>query len=89
MPTFERLRRFDRDFAVQPDAEKDASRSAVRKFVADLERAHGCRKGLRVKGIRGAPGLLETTWACAVTGGDSGSRGGKKSTPVSGIAPGP
>jgi hypothetical protein len=63
MPTFERLRRFDRDFAALSDAEKEAFRSAVRKFVADLERAAGFRKGLRVKGIRGAPGVFEMTWA--------------------------
>lgn len=63
MPTFERLRRFDRDFAALSDAQREAFRSAVRKFVADLERGHGFRQGLRVKGVRGAPGMFELTWA--------------------------
>lgn len=63
MPTFERLRRFDRDYAALSDAQKDAFRSAVQKFVTDLKRGQGFRKGLRVKGIRGAPGMFELTWA--------------------------
>ena len=63
MPTFERLRRFDRDFAALSDAQKEAFRSAVQKFVADLDRGQGFRKGLRVKGIRGALGMFELTWA--------------------------
>ena len=63
MPTFEQLRRFDRDFAALSDAQREAFRSAVRKFVADLERGQGFRQGLRVKGVRGAPGMFELTWA--------------------------
>ena len=63
MPTFERLRRFDRDFAVLSDAQKEAFRATVRKFVADLERGDGFRQGLRVRGVRGAPGMFELTWA--------------------------
>lgn len=63
MPTFERLLRFDRDFAALSDTQKEAFRAAVRKFVSDLERGHGFRRGLRVKGVRGAPGLFELTWA--------------------------
>ena len=63
MPTFERLRRFDRDFAALSDARKDAFRAAVQKFVSDLARGQGFRKGLRVKGIRDAPGMFELTWA--------------------------
>ena len=63
MPTFERLRRFDLDFAALSAAQQDAFRSAVAKFVADLQRDQGFRKGLRVKGIRGASGMFEMTWA--------------------------
>ena len=63
MPTFEQLRRFDRDFAALPDAQREAFRSAVQKFVADLQRGQGFRQGLRVKGVRGAPGMFELTWA--------------------------
>jgi hypothetical protein len=63
VPTFERLRRFDRDFAALSDTEKEAFRAAVQKFVADLERGQGFRTGLRVKGIRGAAGMFELTRA--------------------------
>ena len=63
MPTYERLPRFDRDFAAMSELERNAFRVAARKFVADLERGHGFRPGLRVKGIRGADGIFELTWA--------------------------
>jgi hypothetical protein len=63
VPTFERLRRFDRDFESLTAGEKAAFREAVKKFVADLERGEGFRKGLRVKGVQGSPGLYELTWA--------------------------
>jgi hypothetical protein len=63
VPTFDRLLRFDRDFAALSTAEREAFSVAVRKFVHDLEAGQGFRKGLRVKGIRGAPGLFELTWA--------------------------
>lgn len=35
---------------------------AVQQFVADL-RSGQFRKGLRVKGVRAAPGVFELTWA--------------------------
>jgi hypothetical protein len=38
-------------------------RVAVTKFIEDLKRGQGFRKGLRVKGIRGAPGMYEMSWA--------------------------
>ncbi len=63
MPTFERLARFDRDYARLDPEQRATFRAAVEKFVADLERGKGFRKGLRVKGIRGASGLFEMTWA--------------------------
>ena len=63
MPTYERLRRFDRDYDALSPEEKDAFKAAVRKFVADLDRGKGFRKGLRVKGVKGSPGLYEMTWA--------------------------
>lgn len=63
MPTYERLLRFNRDYdALSPD-EKKAFKAAVRKFVEDLERGQGFRKGLRVKGVQGALGVYEMTWA--------------------------
>ncbi|MFL5913464.1 MAG: hypothetical protein ACJ768_23215 [Gaiellaceae bacterium] len=63
MPTYERLLRFDRDYGALSAADKRAFKEAVRKFVEDLERGQGFRKGLRVKGVQGAPGVYEMTWA--------------------------
>jgi hypothetical protein len=63
LPTFERLRRFDRDYDQLSREEKRAFQAAVRKFVADLEAGAGFRKGLRVKGVQGSTGLYEMTWA--------------------------
>ena len=63
MPTYERLPRFDRDYDSLSEDERAAFKLAIRKFVEDLERGEGFRKGLRVKGVRGAEGLYEMTWA--------------------------
>lgn len=63
MPTYERLLRFNRDYEALNAEEKSAFKDAVRKFVEDLERGEGFRKGLRVKGVRGSPGVYEMTWA--------------------------
>ncbi len=63
MPTYERLLRFNRDYEALSAEEKSAFKDAVRKFVEDLERGEGFRKGLRVKGVRGSPGVYEMTWA--------------------------
>ncbi|HLX31346.1 MAG TPA: hypothetical protein VKR79_01130 [Gaiellaceae bacterium] len=63
MPTYERLRRFDRDYVALTPDQRRAFKEAVGKFVEDLERGKGFRKGLRVKGVQGAPGVFEMTWA--------------------------
>lgn len=63
MPTYERLPRFDRDYAALSADEKAAFRRAVEKFVEDLERDGRFRKGLRVKAVKSAPGVYELTWA--------------------------
>jgi hypothetical protein len=63
VPTYERLPRFDRDYAALSADEKAAFRKAVKTFVEDLERDGTFRKGLRVKGIKSAPGVYEMTWA--------------------------
>jgi hypothetical protein len=62
VPTFETTRRFERDFAKLSPDQRRAFREALAKFVADL-RTGRFRKGLRVKGIQGAPGVFEMTWA--------------------------
>lgn len=37
--------------------------AAVAEMVDDLKRKRGFRKGLRVKGVTGVPGVFEMTWA--------------------------
>lgn len=62
MPTYARTEQFKRDFeALTPD-DKVAFKRAAQRFVADLP-SRRFRKGLRVKGIKGAPGVFELTWA--------------------------
>jgi hypothetical protein len=62
VPTFERTARFDRDLSALSEAQQRRFRVAVAKFVADL-RSGRFRKSLRVRGIEGAPGIFEMTWA--------------------------
>jgi hypothetical protein len=62
VPTWEPTASFWRDLARLSREEQDAFRTAVEKFVADLP-ARKFRKGLRVKGVKGASGVYEMTWA--------------------------
>ena len=62
MPTYERLPRFDKDLARLSPEERDRFAEAVARFVEDLRQGR-FRAGLRVKGIQGAPGIFEMTWA--------------------------
>lgn len=62
MPTYGWLPRFLRDFGKLSRAQQEEFRRAVAMFVADLERGR-FRKGLRVKGVQGHPGVFEMTWA--------------------------
>lgn len=63
MPTYAWLARFARDFDALTPQQQAAFLSAVAAFVEDLQRGGGFRKGLRVKGIKGASGIFEMTWA--------------------------
>jgi hypothetical protein len=63
MPTFEKLPRFIEDFAQLSRDDRGRFKQAVARFVEDLERGRGFRPGLRVRGIQGAQGILEMTWA--------------------------
>jgi hypothetical protein len=57
------LARFANDFdSLSPD-QQAAFLIAVTQFVEDLQRGRGFRKGLRVKGVKGAGGIFEMTWA--------------------------
>jgi len=63
MPTRDVLAKFWRDWAQLGPGEQQAFLIAVDKFVADLRAGRGFRSGLRVKGVRGTPGVYELTWA--------------------------
>ena len=62
MPTYQRLPRFNKDFARLSAEEQEWFAEAVAKFVGDL-RGGRFWAGLRVRGIEGAPGIFEMTWA--------------------------
>jgi hypothetical protein len=57
------LARFAVDFDSLSADQKAAFLTAVAQFVEDLRRGEGFRKGLRVKGVKGAAGIFEMTWA--------------------------
>ena len=63
MPTFAWLARFGADFDRLTPAQQAAFLAAVAQFVEDLREGGQFRKGLRVKGVRGASGVFEMTWA--------------------------
>ncbi len=63
MPTREILPQFWRDWASLTQEQQRAFRLAVGKFVDDLREGGGLRAGLRIKGVRGTPGVYELTWA--------------------------
>jgi hypothetical protein len=63
MPTYQKLPRFLKDYAQLSEEERRRFKEAVKKFVEDLDRGGGFRPGLRVKGVEGAPGVFEMTWA--------------------------
>lgn len=62
MPTYATTATFRRDFARLTHEQREAFRRAVRQFVEDLP-SRRFRAGLRVRGIRGARGIFEMTWA--------------------------
>lgn len=63
MPTYAWLARFGADFDSLSPSQQGAFLVAVGQFVEDLRREGGFRKGLRVKGVQGATGIFEMTWA--------------------------
>jgi hypothetical protein len=62
VPTYERTARFDRDLAPLSTEDRARFRAAVEKFVVDLHLG-AFRPGLRVRGVEGAPGVFEMSWA--------------------------
>lgn len=63
MPTYEILAGFWRDWDRLTLAQKRQCLSAVAKLVEDLGADRGFRAALRVKGVQGAEGVYEVTWA--------------------------
>jgi len=63
MPTFSPTPRFLRDLnKLTGDEQQRFKRVVLDEFVPDLAAGH-FRVGLRVKGVRGVPGVFEMTWA--------------------------
>jgi hypothetical protein len=62
VPTYARTSQFERDHATLIPEERVTFRRAVQKFIEVLE-SRTFRAGLRVKGVQGAPGVFEMTWA--------------------------
>jgi hypothetical protein len=62
VPTYDLTARFRRDFKELTVQQKQAVRKAMRAFVADMKKG-AFRKSLRVKGVHGAGGVFEMTWA--------------------------
>jgi len=63
VPTYTWLARFGADFANLTKDQQAAFLGAVAEFVEDLAAGGPFRKGLRVKGVRGAGRVFEMTWA--------------------------
>lgn len=55
--------RFRTEFRQLAPAQQAAFLIAVGHFVDDLRAGGRFRKGLRVKGVKSAPGVFEMTWA--------------------------
>lgn len=64
MPTFETTDRFKKDLSVLDPADRARFHRPVTQLVADLSTPpRQARPGLRVKGVQGAAGVFEMTWA--------------------------
>jgi hypothetical protein len=63
LPTWDKTKRFLRDWDQLNPKERKAFMEAVGNFVADLRSKGFTRPSLRVKGVQGAPGVYEMTWA--------------------------
>ncbi|HEY9327012.1 MAG TPA: hypothetical protein VIS09_02035 [Streptomyces sp.] len=63
MPTYEALPRFTTDLDRLTPEQRYCFRRTVAAFVEDLRTGGRFRAGLRIKGVRRAPGVYELTWA--------------------------
>ena len=67
---FQRTDRFDADYRRLPERDRERFRAAVREFAAAADRVvgrdpAGWPAALRVRAVRGAPGVWEMTWSFA------------------------
>jgi hypothetical protein len=62
VPTWSSTESFRKDLRGLSPEERKKFRKAVGNFVADLKKGT-FRQGLRVKGVQGAEGIFEMTWA--------------------------
>lgn len=62
-PTFERTQRFRNDERKLTAQQQAQARRALERFVADLANGSEFHPNLRVKGVQGASGVFEMTWA--------------------------
>lgn len=63
MPTYEKTHTFLKDVTALDELDLERFKVAVKAFVDDLTSDRSFRPGLRVKGVQGAPGVYEMTWA--------------------------
>jgi hypothetical protein len=62
VPSYERTRRFERDWKALTEADRKRSRTAFQRFDADLA-SGSFRSGLRVKRVGGTDAIFEMSWA--------------------------
>jgi hypothetical protein len=63
VPTYAWLAKFRADFELLTPEQQSLFLIAVQQFVEDMRQDRTFRKGLRVKGVQGAAGIFEMTWA--------------------------
>lgn len=63
MPTYAWLARFAADFDSLSPEQQALFLTAISQFVEDLHEGKAFRKSLRIKGVQGARGIFEMTWA--------------------------
>jgi hypothetical protein len=63
VPTYDLTDSFKRDLKGLSREQRDDVQRALERFIEDLRAGQGFRKGLRVKGVQGASGVYEMTWA--------------------------
>ncbi len=63
MPTYERLPRFDQDWQRLDPEDRQRFRTAIARFVEDIEAGRPFRPGLRVKKVQGTDVIMEMTFA--------------------------